>query len=416
MMALTEPASFSGDVARKCDSSTFRSYGRLVTTTSTNGAGDRPRVAEFFAGIGLVRMGLEAAGFRVVFANDIEKMKLDLYELHFGDTDEHYSLADIRNVSAEQIPDVELATASFPCTDLSLAGKRAGLAGEQSGLFYEFTRLLREMGSRKPCVVMLENVPSLATSHGGADLRAAIEMLNELGYWCDLMVVNAKHFVPQSRPRLFIVASQEKLADRVLGDWAPSAVRPAWVEKFVSNHPHLKMQALSLDLPPATTDKLADVVERIPVSDARWWDTQRTAAFVGSLVPRHLEKLEAMKEGEKLSWGTAYRRRRNGKSTWEIRNDGVAGCLRTIRGGSSKQALVEAGHGEARVRWMTGREYGRLQGAGDFELNGAGEIEAMFAFGDAVCVPVIAWIAENYLRPLVVGDLTAEQRATTATR
>lgn len=394
-------------VARKPVGSSYSSYGRTVTTSSVNGAGGEPRVAEFFAGIGLVRLGLEEAGFRVEFANDIEKMKRDLYELHFRDTEEHFSLADIRDVTAEQMPDIELATASFPCTDLSLAGKRAGLAGEHSGMFYEFARILREMGERKPRVVMLENVPSFATSHGGEDLRVAIEMLNELGYWCDLMVVNAKHFVPQSRPRLFIVASQDELADEARGDWKPSAIRPAWVEKFVTNHPELKLQPLALELPPATTQTLADVVERIPANDPRWWDTQRTADFVNSLVPLHLQKLETMKAGDKLSWGTAYRRRRNGKSTWEIRNDGVAGCLRTIRGGSSKQALVEAGNGQVRVRWMTGREYGRLQGAGDFELNGAGEIEAMFAFGDAVCVPVVAWIAKNYLRPLVERKITA---------
>jgi DNA (cytosine-5)-methyltransferase 1 len=394
-------------VARKPAGPSCRSYGRTVTKSRVNGSGGEPRVAEFFAGIGLVRMGLEEAGFRVEFANDIEKMKRDLYELHFGDTEEHFSLADIRDVTAEQMPDIELATASFPCTDLSLAGKRAGLAGEHSGMFYEFARILREMGERKPRVVMLENVPSFATSHGGEDLRVAIEMLNELGYWCDLMVVNAKHFVPQSRPRLFIVASQDELADEARSDWKPSAIRPAWVEKFVAKHPELQLQPHALELPPATTQTLADVVERIPANDPRWWDAQRTADFVNSLVPLHLQKLETMKSGDKLSWGTAYRRRRNGKSTWEIRNDGVAGCLRTIRGGSSKQALVEAGNGQVRVRWMTGREYGRLQGAGDFELNGAGEIEAMFAFGDAVCVPVVAWIAKNYLRPLVERKITA---------
>lgn len=366
-----------------------------------------PSVAEFFAGIGLVRMGLEQAGFQVAFANDIEAKKRDLYETHFGDTDDHFSLADICDVSADAFPDVELATASFPCTDLSLAGKRAGLAGEHSGMFYEFARILEEKGDRKPRVVLLENVPSFATSHGGEDLRIAIQTLNDLGYWCDLMVVNAKHFVPQSRPRLFIVASLERLAERARGDWTPSEIRPAWVERFVTKHPELKLQALRLELPPASTQTLADVVERLPPNDPRWWDEARTKAFIDSLFPLHLQKLEAMKSGRRLSFGTAFRRRRAGKSTWEIRVDGVAGCLRTIRGGSSKQALVEAGGGNVRVRWMTGREYGRLQGAGDFNLNGSSEVDAMFAFGDAVCVPVIGWIAEQYLRPLVDRSITA---------
>jgi len=84
-----------------------------------------PRVAEFFAGIGLVRMALEREGCRVVFANDISVAKQQLYAANFGSTE--YLQADIRTIRGRDVPDVEIATASFPCTDLSLAGARAGL-------------------------------------------------------------------------------------------------------------------------------------------------------------------------------------------------------------------------------------------------------------------------------------------------
>ncbi len=99
----------------------------------------RPRVAEFFAGIGLVRMAIEEHGLDVVWANDIERDKLSLYAKNFDARD--FVLGDIRDIRGVDVPDVDLATASFPCTDLSLAGNRVGLRGEQSGLFWEFSRV-----------------------------------------------------------------------------------------------------------------------------------------------------------------------------------------------------------------------------------------------------------------------------------
>jgi DNA (cytosine-5)-methyltransferase 1 len=368
--------------------------------------GGRPRAAEFFAGIGLVRRALEEAGVDVVFANDIEAFKRDLYVANFGD--EHFVLDDVRNIRGRDVPEIDIATASFPCTDLSLAGNRAGLEGEQSGMFWEFARILREMGGRRPRVCLLENVPGFATSKNGEDLRAAIAELNELGYACDLFVVNARHFVPQSRPRLFIVASQDELAEG--SRWGPSALRPAWVRRFVETHPELRLQARDLRLPPRAVTTLADVVERLPPRDARWWDAERVERFVGALAPLQAARLERLTRSPRLVWATAYRRTRGGKAVWEIRPDEIAGCLRTARGGSSKQALVQAARGEARVRWMTPREYARLQGAGDFKLDAATPAQQLFGLGDAVCVPVVAWIATSYLVPLVRAGRDGESR------
>src|SRR5690349_15545106 len=131
------------------------------------------RVAEFFAGVGLVRLALERRGARVVFANDLDATKARIYAANFGGDD--FLLRDVRDVRGDDVPDVDLATASFPCTDLSLAGGRAGLAGKHSGTLFEFFRVLGEMGARRPPVVLLENVPGFATSHGGRDLAAAVE-------------------------------------------------------------------------------------------------------------------------------------------------------------------------------------------------------------------------------------------------
>lgn len=97
--------------------------------------------------------------------------------------------------------------------------------------------------------------------------------------------------------------------------------------------------------------------------------------------------------------GTIYRRVREGKSRSEIRTDGLAGCLRTPRGGSSKQIVFTAGKGKIGMRWMTPREYARLQGCPDYPIE-VNRNEALWGFGDAVCVPVISWIAENVLSQL----------------
>lgn len=358
----------------------------------------RPKAAEFFAGIGLVRMALECVGCRVVWANDIEPSKHSLYAANFDDAD--FRLDDVRNVRGDEVPDVELATASFPCTDLSLAGARRGLRGKQSGMFWEFARILEEMRARRPATIMLENVPSFATSHGGEDLRAAIARLNGLGYICDLFTVNAAHFAPQSRARLFIVGSQERFDAATL--WEVDELRPEWISAFVTSHPELAIQAASIRLPPRRVTSLADVVERLRPDDSRWWGVQRTKRFRASLSPVQSARLSDLEGGSGKRWSTAYRRTRRGAAVWEIRRDHISGCLRTASGGSSKQAIVEAGNGRSRVRWMTPREYARLQGVpDDYTLDVVTVNQALFGLGDAVCVPVVEWIGAEYLRPML---------------
>lgn len=359
------------------------------------------RAAEFFAGIGLVRAALAEAGVDVVWANDIHPVKAQLYAANYPS--DHYVVGDVRAVIGADLPSVDVATASFPCTDLSLAGWRRGLAGEQSGLFWEFARVLREMGPRRPRAVLVENVPALATSHRGRDLRDAVAQLNDLGYSCDVFQVDARWFVPQSRPRLFIAATPEPAAERPT---RPDDLRPPHLIDFARRHPTLRLHAAPVApaLPRRDTRTLADVVERIAPGDERWWDRAGTARFVASLSPLQAERLRQLHHAPAVTWRTAYRRTRGGVAVWEVRPDLISGCLRTARGGSSKQALVEAGAGQLRVRWMTGREYARLQGvADDFQFDGLSRNQVMFGFGDAVCVPVVAWIAREYLVPVLTG-------------
>ncbi|MBA2760214.1 MAG: DNA (cytosine-5-)-methyltransferase [Chloroflexia bacterium] len=365
------------------------------------------RVAEFFAGIGLVRKALEDNGMTVVWANDNDAKKLSMYEKNFDATD--FCLRDVCDVCGDEIPDIDLATASFPCTDLSLAGNRVGLHGKQSSTFWEFTRIIEEMAERRPSAILLENVPSLATSRGGQDLYIIVRCLNQLGYTCDLLVVDARYFVPQSRPRLFVVGSREPLSSP--GTWAPSTIRPSWVQQFVSRYPDLQMNALDMSIEQTISPSLNNVVERLNPADIRWWDQRRYERFVAELSEVQTLRLRSMELSPWPTWATAYRRTRNGKPAWEIRSDSISGCLRTARGGSSKQAVVEARDGVSRVRWMTAVEYAQLQGAGDYNLTGVLENQALFGFGDAVCVPAVAWVAREYLVPLLNLEITVRKEA-----
>src|SRR5712691_9781044 len=111
--------------------------------------------AEFFAGIGLMRCALERHGWTAAYSNDIDPKKLDMYSAHFG---AGFDLRDIHDIPPRAIPIVTLATASFPCNDLSLAGSRSGLAGKQSGAFWGFVTALEGMGARRPPLALLENV------------------------------------------------------------------------------------------------------------------------------------------------------------------------------------------------------------------------------------------------------------------
>ncbi|MFF0710128.1 MULTISPECIES: DNA cytosine methyltransferase [Gordonia] len=363
----------------------------------------RPCVLEFFAGVGLARMGLDQCGFDTAWANDISPDKAAMYRAQFDD--DVMEVGDINDVDPSSLPRADLAWASSPCTDLSLAGNRTGLAGRESSAFYAFTAVLRALDEDdRPTAVVLENVVGLATSHGGDDLTAAIREFNELGYSVDLLAIDARRFVPQSRPRMFLVGSREPVET----DDAEHPLRPAWAEPFFAD-PTLDTHRVALPTPPNyRADGLADSLEKLANDDPRWWDGDRVQSFIDSMSTVQRDRLNKLRDQKRrYQWRTAYRRTRAGVAVWEMRPDEIAGCLRTARGGSSKQAVVRMGYGKVDVRWMTGAEYARLMGAEKYKIEGFRDNQVQFAFGDAVAVPAVGWLAEHYLKPLVAGEFAA---------
>src|SRR5436853_1782244 len=145
---------------------------------------------EFFAGIGLVHEGLRTSGWECVYANDIDPKKSEMYQGHFGETP-HYHVHNVWETqrAARAIPgEPFLATASFPCVDLSIAGNWKGFKGERSSTYFGFTEVLRVLGERRPPLVMLENVSGFLTSNRGQDFKRAVAELADLGYWIDALV------------------------------------------------------------------------------------------------------------------------------------------------------------------------------------------------------------------------------------
>ncbi len=354
------------------------------------------RFAEFFAGIGLVRLGLEKSGWTCVFANDNDARKAEIYRRNFGKDD--LVVKDIAEIEACQLPDFDVATASFPCQDLSLAGKREGLAGKRSGTLGEFMRLLGELRlqHRQPRAVIIENVPGLLTSHEGGDISTVLASLASLGYVVDLLVIDARLFVPQSRVRVFVIGlyagneSAGELAEPAL----THKLRGAQVRKVFLENNHIHWGFLDLPvIPSQTVETLEDIVE------------QSDDGFEGA---RLVKELSYIRGGSRLRLGkasavaagtgnpvylTGFRRMRKGCVSLELRDDGVAGCLRAVAGGSSKQLLVQAkSDGQVQIRYMTPREYARLQGVPDSFWLPENQVAGLHALGEAVAVPVLEWL------------------------
>ena len=358
-----------------------------------------------------MRLGLQRAGWSIAFTNDIDQQKFEMYKGNFPDAEGHYIVQDIHQVSADEVPAVCLATASFPCNDLSLAGARDGLCGKHSSSFWGFIKILEEMRGSKPALVFLENVTGFLTSHKGNDCCAALLALNRLGYAVDAFILDAVNFVPQSRPRLFIVGvsgEKEAVGSSRLPALLKSEIRPKGMAEFICTHPEIQWRIRNLPSPTGTSSTLVDVLEDFPKDAPQWWSNERAEYLLNQMSPKHRQIAEGMIKKGNWSYGTVFRRIRTTqegnklvkKSMAEIRTDGIAGCLRTPRGGSGRQILFKAGYGKYFARLLTPRECARLMGADDYNIT-VPLNQALFGFGDAVCVPVIQWIAEQYLNPLV---------------
>lgn len=360
--------------------------------------------AEYFAGIGLVRMGLEPCGWQVVFANDISDKKYEMYKAFFPDADHHYKIGDIFDINPFSVPATILATCSFPCIDLSLAGNMNGISGKHSSAFWGFVNILKAQGEAAPPIILLENVPGWLYSNKGEDFRLTIQSLNELGYTCDVFVLDALRFTPQSRQRVFLIGTKLPVS-RVNVDLLihrPPFFAPKNLRKSLAVNQDLAWFYSKLPTPPPLHKRgLSEIIEQMDETDSRWWQEDEVQRHFEMMSKAHRRMVEFLINSNQITYRTFYRRRREGQQRAEVRPDDIAGCLRTAVGGSGKQFLIKAGNGRLRMRTMTPREYARLQGVPDTRPITVNGVQALTGFGDAVCVPAITWIAQHALNPLV---------------
>jgi DNA (cytosine-5)-methyltransferase 1 len=367
---------------------------------------------EFFAGGGMARAGL-GERWACAFANDFDAAKGVSYAANWGGEGLH--IGDIHALTAGHLPGhADLAWASFPCQDLSLAGVQAGLSGARSGAFWAFRDLMGELAreGRAPAILALENVVGALSSRGGADFAALCGSLSVIGYRVGAMVLDAAAFTPQSRPRLFVVAVRRDMP-------VPAALMARTPDPSVSTPTLLRARAL-LDadaardwvwwsLPPAAlrNTSLIDIIEAEP-SDVAWHTPEETQRFLDLMADTNRAKVRAAQAKGGLHVGALYRRTRvdasGGKAQRaEVRFDGLAGCLRTPGGGSSRQFLIFVDGARIRTRLVSGREAARLMGLPDGYRLPQRYSDAYHLLGDGVAPPVVRHLARCLFEPLLAN-------------
>jgi DNA (cytosine-5)-methyltransferase 1 len=380
--------------------------------------GGLPTFFEFFAGGGMVRAGL-GARWRCLFANDFDAKKAACYARNWGGKE--LKVCDVRHLKLEDLPKgaPDLVWASFPCQDLSLAGAGAGLEGERSGSFWPFWRLVRGLvqDSSAPSMIVLENVVGALTSHEGRDFRAIMSAFAEIGFDAGAMIIDARHFLPQSRPRLFFIGAARGSTPRLLSTlddehdlWRPRALERA----YFSLPESLQRRWIWWRMPPPAKREVrfADLIEDPPVG-VRWHPKAETRRLISMMAPLHRARLEEIKARGRLMVGAMYRRtrRENGETVQrvEVRFDDVAGCLRTPAGGSSRQLLLIVDGEEVRSRLISARETARLMGLrDDYELPERYN-DAYHLTGDGVVVDVVRHLSKHVLLPHLHRTGAAEE-------
>jgi len=367
----------------------------------------------------MARAGL-GKQWKCQFANDFDSKKASSYIANWGD--EHFNGCDIRDLSAKSLPSKpSLLWASFPCQDLSLAGSGLGLMGKRSSTVQHIWRLIRELkiDDRAPNVIAFENVCGLLTSRGGKDFLNIVQDFDEHGYDVGAVVIDAVLFVPQSRKRIFFIAVERGKAPPIatvskapVDEYAPKSLTRA-VERLPESY---RKKWLWWDLPKvnSTGVTLDEIIQS--GKSIEWHSGESTARLLSQMNEAHFDKVKKASKSRRVTYGTIYRRTRveNGQRVVraEARFDGIAGCLRTPNGGSSKQILLEVNGDQVRSRHLTGRECARLMGLPDSYQIPVNHNQALYLAGDGVAVPVVKFLSESILLPLVKAIESPQSRRT----
>ncbi|ELF4588561.1 DNA cytosine methyltransferase [Salmonella enterica] len=372
---------------------------------------------EFFAGGGMARAGL-GKRWRCLFANDMDPIKTANYIENWGN--EHFDNRDVREVNPGDLAGrADLVWASFPCQDLSLAGNGLGIgeidASEdettRSGAVWPFLDLMDKLGedNRKPSILVLENVLGLLTLDQGRHFAAICSQLSKTDYRYGAMIIDAKHFLPQSRPRVFIVAIDRQFSipaglcsQEPLAQWHSSSLLRACNA--------LSEQARGDwiwwtpgDAPDTRTRELADIIE-CEDKNALWHSADETRRLLDMMAQANLTRLAKAQESGETMIGSLYLRMRKEKGVnrqrAEITFSTVLGCLRTPKGGASRPRIIVVRGNKVRTRLLSVQEAAALMGLPEDFILPAAYQSAFKIIGDGLAVPSVRFLAERILEPL----------------
>lgn len=320
------------------------------------------KVAGLFGGVGGIELGFQQAGFDIVWANEVDPKAAETYRANH----EHKLVeGDIHDLEPEDLPEVDVVTAGFPCQAFSIAGYQKGFEDERGNLFFEVLRLIRD---RKPRVLFLENVKNLVGHDKGNTYKVIMEALDAHGYYVKDRVLNGTQFgdVPQNRERIYIVAFQDKK------DW----------------------EAFEFPEPVELKTKLEDVIDFRNKKDDKYYYTPEKNKFYDEL------------EKNITSQDTVYQWRR--KYVRENKS-GVCPTLTANMGtGGHNVPLILADHG---IRKLTPKECFNLQGfPEDFVMpEGMADSHLYKQAGNSVVVSVVRGIAEKIKEALDQNPMPAKQ-------
>lgn len=368
----------------------------------------------------MARAGL-GIGWKCTFANEFDVKKTAVYEKNWQSRDV-LKIGDVGKLTKQDLPGTaDLAWASFPCQDLSLAGAGAGLKGDRSGTYWPFWRLMQSVidDGRAPKLIVLENVCGTLTSHDGKDFTTICANYSKAGYRFGALVVDAVHFVPHSRARLFVVGIRNDLPvpDTLISEgpglWHPVSLQNAFSR--LSGPIRDNWIWWSTRAPAERKTVFSDLIEDEPRNLA-WHTRAETGKLLGMMSELNRKKLDEAKSTGRRMVGTVYKRTRRDEvgrkvQRAEVRFDDIAGCLRTPAGGSSRQVIVVVDGREVRSRLISPRETARLMGLPDSYKLPENYNEAYHLTGDGVAVPVVRYLAKSIFEPLLNAKAKARHAA-----
>lgn len=351
-----------------------------------------------FSGIGGFDLGFERAGMTCILQVEKDKHALSQLKKHWPDIKK---IEDVKDVSRKSITKtVDLICGGSPCQDVSVAGKRAGLAGNRSGLWFEFLRIIEEI---HPEWVVFENVPGLLSSNKGRDMGTVIGGLAKCGYWWAYRVLDSQYFgVPQRRRRVFIVASlTTKRAAKVLfepesrtGGFEESKRKQCDIARGIKNSPgrnflsfYLGDSNISIDSNISPTSRASQSGNKVSITT---YDRQSYAKYVAGTVASTVSASDYKRPSDLVKIEPVVWEMSHANESVRISKEIFPTLQKRMGTGGNQTPIIG-------VRRLMPLEAERLQGFPDDWTAGQSDTQRYKQIGNAVTVNVLEWIGERIM-------------------